>query len=107
MALNGTYPIQGFPLLRQQYASTQTQVSGVAGIANRTITSPPDFTSLTFSPSGKVVQVNPSMVTPGNLALAFNEAGVTCNLDRFGRLSFPDESSVSGNANLKTALGLS
>ena len=106
MAINGTYPIQGFPLLRQQYATSQTQVSGVAGVANRTITTPPDFTSLTFSPSGVVVPVNPSMSTPGNLADMFNAAGVVCSLDRYGQLSFPDESSVSGNANLKTALGL-
>ncbi len=106
MALYGNYPIQQLPLKPQAEAATQEQVSGVGGVANRTITTPPDFTALTFTPGNIAVVVNPSMMTPGNLLDALNNAGVTADLDNFGRLVLPDATAVSGNANLKTALGL-
>lgn len=108
MALLGNYPIAQMPLLPQRAApTTQVQKSGTNGIADRTITTPPDFTNLTFSPGGVVCQVNPSMVTPGNLCEQLNDAGVSATITASGLLSLPNTTAVSGNANLTHALGLS
>jgi hypothetical protein len=109
MAINGTFPIAQLPLLPiRQAPTTQVQKSGTPSVADRTITTPQDFLSLTFTPGGQVVQVNPSMMGPEDLLEVLSGAGLTgsVSLDRYGFLHFPSITSISGNANLKTALGL-
>lgn len=104
MAVNGNFPIQNMPMLPIRQATTQTQLSGTLGIANRTITTARDFLSVTSG--GRSVQINPSMMSPGDVAFALSNGGIAATLDRHGRLRLPDAASVSGNATLLTDLGL-
>jgi hypothetical protein len=101
MTSRGNFPLGQMPLLPIRGNATQTQVSGVNGVANRTITTPQD--NLTVTVGGIDVVVNASMQTAGNLQLQMQNAGIDASLDRDGYLVLP--SAPSGNATLLTALG--
>lgn len=104
MAVNGNFPIAQMPMLPYRQAVTQTQISGASGVANRTITTAQDFLAITSG--GVSVQINPSMMAPGDVMFALANAGIAATLDRFGRLILPSAASVTGNATLLTDLGL-
>lgn len=104
MSVQGNFPVQNMPLLPYRYSTTQQQISGTAGVANRTISTPQDF--LTITSGGRSMQINASMMGPQDVSFALQNAGIPCTLDRFGRLVLPDAASVSGNSTLLTALGL-
>lgn len=104
MSVQGNFPIAQFPTLPYRQTTTQEQVSGASGIANRTINSPQDF--LTVTAGGVSVVINPSMMAPGNVMETLKGAGIAASLDYFGRLRLPDAASVTGNATLLISLGL-
>lgn len=104
MAVNGTFPLQSLPLLPIAQAATQVQISGDSGYANRTITTPADGLSLSFDAIS--VKINPSMMGIEDLLSALLNAGVAVILSYGGRLILPNTTAVTGNATLKTALGL-
>lgn len=101
MASKGNFPISQMPLLPIRAAATQTQVSGTPGVANRTITTPQD--DLPFTVGALSVNLSLSMMSPGNILSALENAGIDASLDRFGYLTVP--SAPSGNATMLTALG--
>lgn len=101
MTVKGNFPLAQLPLLPYRAATTQEQVSGTPGVANRTITTPQDNLPLTIG--AVVVYLSLSMMTPGDLLSVLTNSGVEASLDRFGYLSLP--STPTGNAALTTALG--
>lgn len=107
MATNGNFPISQLPLTPIAQAATQTQISGAPQIANRTITTPADGLTLTLQPGSVAVTMNLSMMGASDVLEVLSNAGISVSLDIYGQLQMPSVTSVSGNANMTHALGLS
>jgi hypothetical protein len=103
----GVFPVAQGPVLPVSQAAQQTQVSGRASgnIPNRTIQTPADGQQITITPGG-TFNVYPSMQDPSSLLGFFINAGIRCHISRAGLLMFPDATSVTGDANTLTALGI-
>lgn len=119
MAFTGVFPVQNAPLntpvallatasLGPQgpAGTTQQQISGTSGIANRSITWPND--RVTVTSGGITATINPSMQDPSSYIGQLNAAGIPCTIDVAGRLVFTAASAAptSSDANALKVLGV-